>query len=44
MLKKSMGETVWREKETLAIDYLKERLPSLPTALTSDAWLEVGLK
>ena len=44
MLKKSMGEAVWREKETLAIDYLKERLPSLPAALTSDAWLGVGLK
>lgn len=44
MLKKSMGETVWREKEILALDYLKERLPSLPMPLTSDAWLGVGVK
>jgi ubiquinone/menaquinone biosynthesis C-methylase UbiE len=44
MLKKSMGEAAWREKEILALDYLKERLPSLPTELTSDAWLGVGVK
>ena len=44
MLKKGMGETVWREKEILALDYLKERLPELPTELTSDAWLGVGVK
>lgn len=44
MLKKSMGEAAWREKETIALDYLKERLPSLPTELTSDAWLGVGMK
>jgi ubiquinone/menaquinone biosynthesis C-methylase UbiE len=44
MLKKSMGEAAWREKEILALDYLKEKLPSLPTELTSDAWLGVGVK
>jgi len=44
MMKKSMGEAVWREKEILALDYLKERLPSIPTELTSDAWLGVGVK
>ena len=44
MLKKGMGEAVWREREILALDYLKERLPELPTELTSDAWLGVGVK
>ena len=44
MLKKNMGEAAWREKEPLALDYLKERLPLLPTELTSDAWLGVGVK
>jgi len=44
MLKKSLGGAAWREKEILALDYLKERLPSLPTELTSDAWLGVGMK
>ena len=44
MMKKAMGETVWREKEKLALDYLKERLPVVPTELTSDAWLGVGVK
>ena len=44
MLKKSMGEATWCEKEILALDYLKEKLPSIPTELTSDAWLGVGVK
>lgn len=44
MMKKAMGEMVWREKEKLALDYLKERLPSLPAELTSDAWLGIGVK
>ena len=44
MLKKSMGETVWQEKEILALDYLKERLPATPTTLTADAWLGLGVK
>jgi len=39
-----MGEALWREKEILALDYLKEKLPELPTELTSDAWLGVGIK
>ncbi len=44
MLKKSMDEAAWREKEILALDYLKEKLPSTPTELTSDAWLGLGVK
>jgi len=30
--------------EILALDYLKEKLPSIPIELTSDAWLSVGVK
>ena len=44
MMKKAMGETVWREKEKLALDYLKERLADKPAELTSDAWLGVGIR
>ena len=44
MLKKSLGENTWREKEILALDYLKEKIPSTPTTLTSDAWLGLGVK
>ena len=44
MMRKSMGEAMWREKEKLALDYLKERLADKPTELTSDAWLGVGAK
>jgi len=44
MLKKSMGESAWQEKEILALNYLEEKLPSTPTTLTSDAWLGLGIK
>jgi len=44
MMKKGMGDAEWREKEKLALDYLKNELPDLPTELTSDAWLGVGVK
>lgn len=44
MLKKSMGESAWKEKEILALDYLEEKIPSTPTTLTSDAWLGLGIK
>ena len=44
MLKKSMGENAWREKEILALNYLEEKIPSTPTSLTSDAWLGLGVK
>lgn len=44
MLKKGMGDDVWREKEKLAIQYLEEAIPSIPTTLTSDAWLGYGIK
>jgi len=44
MLRKSLGEELWKEKEQLALDFLASRLPDLPTELTSDAWLGVGIK
>lgn len=44
MLKKSMGEAVWQEKEGLAIRYLEGKLPTLPMRLSSDAWLGIGIK
>jgi len=44
MLKRNMSEELWREKEILAINYLEETLPSIPTELTSDAWLGLAVK
>jgi len=44
MMKKSMGEAMWREKEKLALDWLEEALAGKPERLTSDAWLGVGVK
>jgi ubiquinone/menaquinone biosynthesis C-methylase UbiE len=44
MMKKSMGEAAWKEKEMLAIGYLEEKLTELPTRLSSDAWLGMGIK
>ncbi len=44
MMKKGLGEEVWREKELLALAWLEETLPTLKRPLTSDAWLGVGGK
>lgn len=44
MMKKQMGEKLWAEKEKEAIAYLKKELPTLPTSLSSDAWIGVGVK
>lgn len=44
MLKKNLGEAVWREKEPAALAYLEERLADDSVELTSDAWLGVAGK
>jgi len=44
MMKKGLGEELWREKEKLALAWLEEILPTLKRPLTSDAWLGVGEK
>jgi ubiquinone/menaquinone biosynthesis C-methylase UbiE len=44
MMKKSMGDATWKEKEMLAIRFLEEKLPELPARLSSDAWLGLGIK
>lgn len=44
MMKKAMGEELWREKEKIALDYLAEALAGKQGELTSDAWLGVGVK
>ncbi len=44
MMKKSMGEALWREKEKVALAWLEETLPALKGPLTSDAWLGLGVK
>lgn len=44
LMKKAMGEDIWREKEKLAIAFLEENLATIPTTLSSDAWLGTGVK
>jgi len=44
MMRSGMGDALWREKEQVALAFLKEQLPSTPCELTSDAWLGVGAK
>jgi len=44
MMKNGMCETLWQEKEKSAIAFLEQQLPQMPTALTSDAWMGVGIK
>ncbi len=44
MMKKKLGEELWREKEKIALGYLEEVLAGKQNELTSDAWLGVGAK
>lgn len=44
MMKSSMPTDVWQEKEAATLSFLRESLPTLPTALSSDAWLGYGVK
>ena len=44
MVKNSMPTGVWEEKELVALEYLQDKLPSLPVTLHADAWLGCGVK
>jgi ubiquinone/menaquinone biosynthesis C-methylase UbiE len=44
MMKKAMGDELWRKKERIALDYLAEALAGKQGEVTSDAWLGVGMK
>jgi hypothetical protein len=44
MMKKGLGEALWREKEKLALASLEETLPALKRPLTSDACLGGAVK
>jgi len=44
MMKRGMGEDIWRAKEKLALAFLEPLLPTTPTELSSAAWLGVGVK
>lgn len=44
MMKNSIPEEVWQEKILIALDYLRDTIGELPTTLSADAWLGVGVK
>ena len=44
MMKNNMQPDEWKEKEKIALQYLEETLTSMPTSLSSDAWLGYGIK
>jgi len=44
LMKHRMGDVLWQEKEQLALAYLHEMLPTVPTTLASNAWLGMGTK
>ena len=44
MMKKKLGEELWREKEKIALGYQEEVLAGKQGELTSDAWLGIGVK
>lgn len=44
MMKKKMGEDVWREKSKIAVDHVARSVGAFPATLCSDAWLGVASK
>jgi ubiquinone/menaquinone biosynthesis C-methylase UbiE len=44
MLKNSMTPEEWKEKECIALEYLKKQLDTFPTSLSSKAWVGCGIK
>ncbi len=44
MMKNSMSSIEWQEKERVALAFLHENIGTLPTGLSSDAWLAYGVK
>lgn len=44
MMQQGMSPEEWKEKERIALEFLKNNIPSLPTSLTAKAWLGCGIK
>lgn len=44
MMQQSMSPEEWQEKERIALAYLGENLPKLPSVLTARAWLGYGVR
>lgn len=44
MMKQGMSPDEWKEKERIALEYLGDKLPVLPTVLTARAWLGCGVR
>jgi len=44
MLKNGMSSEEWEQKERIALDYIKNKLTSLPTSLSAKAWFGCGIK
>lgn len=44
MMKNSLSEKAWEEKNQIALDYLHDIIGTCPTSLSADAWLGVGVK
>jgi ubiquinone/menaquinone biosynthesis C-methylase UbiE len=44
LMRRKVGEKVWKQREKLGIAYLRKHWPAFSGRLTSDAWLGVGIK
>lgn len=44
MMKNALKRSEWSAKEKIAIQYLEETLPSVPTSLSCSAWIGCGIK
>jgi ubiquinone/menaquinone biosynthesis C-methylase UbiE len=44
MMKRDMGEDMWRAKSEIAVDHVARTVGAFPAVLTADAWLGVATK
>ena len=44
VMKENMGEELWKEKEVVAMDFIKQKIPEVPASMPSSAWIGIGTK
>jgi ubiquinone/menaquinone biosynthesis C-methylase UbiE len=44
MMRKKVGESVWREKSKMAVNHIEEAVGAFPATLSADAWIGVANK
>ncbi|MDH5692608.1 MAG: SAM-dependent methyltransferase, partial [Gammaproteobacteria bacterium] len=44
MMKRSLSDEQWQEKNKIALEFLSKHIPKVPAELTADAWFGYGEK